>query len=223
MSESLQLSMRFTKSERVIVSPIPGTTRDAVDVPFEVETEGVREKYVFVDTAGIRKTRKIDDSVEFFSVQRSEESIARCDIAILVLDAEAGILEQDKKIADHIVEEPPRLHFGREQMGFVRGKNPRETKRGNYLAREKGKSRRAKNHDHARRIRRVGAGKIIFSRLRAGDFHVRKIGFSSGSPAGSGSLCRRAVAAENSDGDFEPHVARFRRKAASRSLRKAIA
>jgi GTP-binding protein len=94
----------LTKSERVIVSPIPGTTRDAVDVPFEVETEGVREKYVLVDTAGIRKTRKIDDSVEFFSVQRSEESIARCDIAILVLDAEAGILEQDKKIADRIVE-----------------------------------------------------------------------------------------------------------------------
>jgi GTP-binding protein len=94
----------LTKSERVIVSPIPGTTRDAVDVPFEVTTEGVREKYVLVDTAGIRKTRKIDDSVEFYSVQRSEESIARCDIAILVLDAEAGILEQDKKIADRIVE-----------------------------------------------------------------------------------------------------------------------
>jgi GTP-binding protein len=94
----------LTKSERVIVSPIPGTTRDSVDVPFEVETEGGREKYVLVDTAGIRKTRSIDDSVEFFSVQRSEESIARCDIAILVLDAEAGVLEQDKKIADHIVE-----------------------------------------------------------------------------------------------------------------------
>ncbi len=94
----------LTKSDRVIVSPIAGTTRDSVDVPFEVETEGVREKYVLVDTAGIRKTRSIDDSVEFFSVQRSEESIARCDIAVLVLDAEAGVLEQDKKIADHIVE-----------------------------------------------------------------------------------------------------------------------
>ena len=94
----------LTKSDRVIVSPIAGTTRDSVDVPFEVETEGVREKYVLVDTAGIRKTRSIDDSVEFFSVQRSEEAIARCDIAILVLDAEGGILEQDKKIADRIVE-----------------------------------------------------------------------------------------------------------------------
>jgi GTP-binding protein len=94
----------LTKSERVIVSPIAGTTRDAVDVPFEVETDGVRQKYILIDTAGMRKSRRIDDSIEFFSVQRSEESIVRCDIAVLVLDAESGILEQDKKIADHIVE-----------------------------------------------------------------------------------------------------------------------
>jgi GTPase len=94
----------LTKSERVIVSPIPGTTRDAVDVPFEVETEGVREKYVLIDTAGMRKTRRVNDSIEFFSVQRSEESIKRCDIAVFVLDAESGILEQDKKVADRIVE-----------------------------------------------------------------------------------------------------------------------
>ena len=93
------------KSARVIVSPIPGTTRDAVDVPFEVETEGVRQSYVLIDTAGMRKTRRIDNSIEFFSVKRAEESIARCDIAILVLDAEAGIMEQDKKVADKIIEE----------------------------------------------------------------------------------------------------------------------
>jgi GTP-binding protein len=86
------------------VSEIPGTTRDSVDVPFEVETDGVRQKYVLIDTAGMRKTRRVGDSVEFFSVQRSEESIARCDIAVLVLDAASGILEQDKKIADRIVE-----------------------------------------------------------------------------------------------------------------------
>ncbi len=95
----------LTQSERVIVSPIPGTTRDSVDVPFEVETEGVRQKYVLIDTAGLRKTRRIEDSVEFFSVKRTEESITRCDIAILVLDAEAGITEQDKKVADRIVED----------------------------------------------------------------------------------------------------------------------
>ena len=94
----------LTQSERVIVSPIPGTTRDAVDVPFEVETDGVRQRYVLIDTAGLRKARRVDDSVEFFSAQRSAESIARCDISVLVLDAESGILEQDKKVADIIVE-----------------------------------------------------------------------------------------------------------------------
>lgn len=95
----------LTQSQRVVVSPIPGTTRDAIDVPFEVETDGVRESYVLIDTAGMRKTRRVDDSIEFFSVKRAEDSIARCDIAILVLDAEAGITEQDKKVADKIVEE----------------------------------------------------------------------------------------------------------------------
>ena len=93
----------LTQSERVIVSPVPGTTRDSVDVPFEVETEGVRQHYVLIDTAGMRKARRVDDTVEFFSVQRSQESIERCDIAVLVLDAEQGITEQDKKIADIIV------------------------------------------------------------------------------------------------------------------------
>ena len=95
----------LTQSKRVIVSPIPGTTRDSVDVPFEVETEGVRQRYILIDTAGMRKSRRVNDSIEFFSVKRSEDSIGRCDIAILVLDADSGILEQDKKIADKIVEE----------------------------------------------------------------------------------------------------------------------
>ncbi|HEX3626426.1 MAG TPA: ribosome biogenesis GTPase Der [Verrucomicrobiae bacterium] len=94
----------LTKSSRVIVSPIPGTTRDAVDVPFEVVSEGIRQQYILIDTAGIRKTRRIDDSIEFFSVLRSEDSIARSDIVVFVLDAESGITEQDKKIADRIVE-----------------------------------------------------------------------------------------------------------------------
>src|SRR5690242_15363989 len=94
----------LTQSERVVVSPIPGTTRDSVDVPFEIETDGVRQSYVLIDTAGMRKTRRVDDSIEFFSVKRAEDSIARSDITILVLDAESGITEQDKKVADKIVE-----------------------------------------------------------------------------------------------------------------------
>jgi GTP-binding protein len=94
----------LTNSERVIVSPIPGTTRDSVDVPFEIETDGVRQSCVLIDTAGVRKYRRIADSVEFFSVERTKDSIARCDIVVLVLDADAGITEQDKKIGDLITE-----------------------------------------------------------------------------------------------------------------------
>ena len=93
---------KITSSNRVIVSPIPGTTRDSVDIPFSVETEGVRQEYILVDTAGVRKERKIHDSIEFYSIKRTEDSIERCDIAVLMLDASEGILEQDKKIADKI-------------------------------------------------------------------------------------------------------------------------
>ncbi|MBM3823244.1 MAG: ribosome biogenesis GTPase Der [Verrucomicrobia bacterium] len=94
----------LTRSNRVIVSPVPGTTRDAIDVPFTVHTEGRVERYILTDTAGIRKNLHAQDTVEFFSAQRSEHAIERCDIAVLVLDAEAGILEQDKRIAGKIVE-----------------------------------------------------------------------------------------------------------------------
>ena len=93
----------LTQSERVIVSPIAGTTRDAVDVPFEVDTGGVRESYLLIDTAGLRKKTRVDNSVEFFSVKRAEESIERADITLLILDAVDGITEQEKKIADKIV------------------------------------------------------------------------------------------------------------------------
>jgi GTP-binding protein len=65
----------------------------------------VRQKYILIDTAGMRKSRQVNDSVEFFSVQRAQDSIARSDITVLVIDAEQGITEQDKKIADVIVEQ----------------------------------------------------------------------------------------------------------------------
>ena len=94
----------ITGSDRVIVSPVPGTTRDAVDVPFEIESEGIRENYILIDTAGMRKGRRVQDAVELFSIQRTEESIQRCDVVVFMIDAETGIVEQDKKIADSIVE-----------------------------------------------------------------------------------------------------------------------
>lgn len=95
----------FDKSQRVIVSPIPGTTRDCVDVPFAIQTDGAQERYLLIDTAGIRKRRRVSDSIEFFSVKRSENAIARADIVLHVFDAQDGVTMQDKKIADIIVDQ----------------------------------------------------------------------------------------------------------------------
>jgi GTP-binding protein len=81
--------------ERTIVSDIAGTTRDAVDV--ECVFQG--KPYVLIDTAGIRHRGKRDNSAEIFSVMRSEESIRRADLCILVIDASAGVTAQDRQIA----------------------------------------------------------------------------------------------------------------------------
>ncbi|WP_425446006.1 ribosome biogenesis GTPase Der [Dethiothermospora halolimnae] len=80
--------------ERVIVSDIPGTTRDAIDTPF---TRG-DDKYVFIDTAGIRRKRKVTENIERYSVIRSFTAVERADICILIIDATEGVTEQDKKI-----------------------------------------------------------------------------------------------------------------------------
>lgn len=86
--------------ERVIVSEVPGTTRDAVDVPFHV---GGR-RFIAIDTAGIRKRRTISDSVEFFGQSRSERAIRRADVALLLLDATRDMGRIDKQIAGFIAE-----------------------------------------------------------------------------------------------------------------------
>ena len=88
--------------ERTIVSNIPGTTRDAIDSPFTYNGK----EYVLVDTAGIRRKRSIEDeSIERYSVIRSLAAIRRCDIALIVVDAEQGLSEQDVRIAGYVHEE----------------------------------------------------------------------------------------------------------------------
>lgn len=87
--------------ERVIVSNIPGTTRDAIDTPFKRNNQ----EYVIIDTAGMRRRGKIDEPTERYSVIRSLRSIERCDVALMVIDASEGITEQDKKIAGYIHEQ----------------------------------------------------------------------------------------------------------------------
>jgi len=84
-----------TGEERVIVSEIAGTTRDAIDTPFEKDGD----KYILIDTAGIRRKSKVTGEIERYSVIRAIAAIERCDVCILMLDAQDGVTEQDKKIA----------------------------------------------------------------------------------------------------------------------------
>lgn len=86
---------RLIGEERVIVSSIPGTTRDAVDTPFQY----YGEEYVLIDTAGLRRKSKIYDDIERYSIVRSVAAVDRADVCMILIDANDGISEQDAKIA----------------------------------------------------------------------------------------------------------------------------
>ena len=85
----------IVRSERAIVSELSGTTRDSIDIVYQ--RDGM--KFVFIDTAGIRRRGKVSSSAEVFSVMRAERSIRRADICILVVDLTSGVTAQDKRIA----------------------------------------------------------------------------------------------------------------------------
>ena len=86
---------RVLGEKRVIVSDVAGTTRDAVDTPLE----NAYGKYVFIDTAGIRRKSKVEERVEKFSVMRAQLAIERADVCLILIDARDGVTEQDTKIA----------------------------------------------------------------------------------------------------------------------------
>jgi len=86
---------RVTGEERVIVSDIPGTTRDSID---SVVMRG-EEKYVFIDTAGIRRKSRVDEAIEKFSVLRAQMTVERADVCLIMIDAQDGVTEQDTKVA----------------------------------------------------------------------------------------------------------------------------
>ncbi len=86
---------RILGQERVIVSDVAGTTRDAVDSYFEKDGQ----KYLIIDTAGMRKKSKVDDRVEKFSVLRATMAIERSDVCLILIDAQEGVTEQDTKVA----------------------------------------------------------------------------------------------------------------------------
>jgi GTP-binding protein len=87
---------RFLGSERVIVSEVAGTTRDAIDLPFEYEGR----KMVLVDTAGLRRQAKVGDSIEYYTALRSRRAAERADVALVVCDATDGVTAQDLRVAE---------------------------------------------------------------------------------------------------------------------------
>ena len=86
---------RILGEERVIVSNMAGTTRDAIDSYYEND----KGKYILIDTAGMRKKSKVDDRIEKFSVLRATMAIERCDVCLIMVDAQEGVTEQDTKVA----------------------------------------------------------------------------------------------------------------------------
>ncbi len=91
----------FVGEQRAIVSPISGTTRDAIDT--KIERDG--KTYLLIDTAGIRKKKNVEYGPEFFSINRAFKAIRRADVVLLVIDAIDGVTEQDQKLAGRIIEE----------------------------------------------------------------------------------------------------------------------
>ena len=91
---------QFVGEQRVIVSDIPGTTRDAIDTYFTYEGQ----EFVLIDTAGLRRKKNVEAGVERYSVLRTLRAVDRADIVFLVLDAQEGVTEQDTKIAGYIHE-----------------------------------------------------------------------------------------------------------------------
>lgn len=91
---------QFVGEERVIVSDIPGTTRDAVDTSFTYNGQ----EFVLIDTAGMRRKTKIDTGVEHYSVLRALRAVDRSDVVFLMLDAREGVTEQDQRIAGYVHE-----------------------------------------------------------------------------------------------------------------------
>ena len=92
---------RLLGFERTIVTDIAGTTRDAIDTPFEMDGQ----KYTLIDTAGIRRKKNVSDDVEYYSVLRAFDAVRRADVCLLVVDSTEGLTEQDVKIVGYVHEQ----------------------------------------------------------------------------------------------------------------------
>jgi GTP-binding protein len=115
-------------AERVIVSEVPGTTRDSVDVRFERDGKS----YIAIDTAGVRKNARMDTNIEFYSVHRAQRSIRRADVVLHFFDARHRVSRVDKQLAEYIVEENKPAIFVVNKWDLVKESMPTE-KMGDYI------------------------------------------------------------------------------------------
>ncbi len=95
---------RLLKDERVIVSDVPGTTRDSIEIPFTIGKGATARHYRLIDTAGVQKDTRSKGAVDWFSNLRTDKAIESADVVVMVLDAETGPTTRDKKVAAKIIE-----------------------------------------------------------------------------------------------------------------------
>ncbi len=106
------------EDERVIVDETPGTTRDAIDIPFSMKGKN----YVLIDTAGMRRKAHLREAVEFYSVHRTLKAVRRADIVLVLIEATEGITDQDKKIIGYAIEQGVGIILGFSKWDLVRDK-----------------------------------------------------------------------------------------------------
>ncbi|HXW97467.1 MAG TPA: ribosome biogenesis GTPase Der [Gemmatimonadales bacterium] len=124
---------RLLGAERLVVSPEPGTTRDAIDTPLRYHGKTLN----FIDTAGLRRRAKVEDDLEFYSTLRTHRAIERADVCILVVDAELGMHAQDLRIATEAWEQGAGLIIAVNKWDLIGEKDPNTAKRGQDLLAEK--------------------------------------------------------------------------------------
>ncbi len=112
----------LAKEERMIVSEIPGTTRDSVDVRFELDGK----TFVAIDTPGVRKRRSVEGTLEFYSLERAMGSIRRADVVLFMLDAREEVSQLDKKLGAYIVEQCKPCVLVINKWDLVEGHEPEE-------------------------------------------------------------------------------------------------
>jgi GTP-binding protein len=118
----------LAQADRVIVSEVPGTTRDSVDVRFERDGKS----FVAIDTAGVRRAKSIASDIEFYSLARAQRSIRRADVVLLFFDARLRISKVDKQLAQYVLEEHKPAIFVVNKWDLVKQAMPTE-KMGNYV------------------------------------------------------------------------------------------